>query len=101
MPFLSDDDLSDLDDPDLRYVAITKEQLFRAQAEIVVCAACHPDVDTLFDAILRDVAEDKGYVDYILPHPAVCPRCQSEVHEKTLVGRIGGIDVEVESIVLQ
>ena len=36
------------------------------------------------------LANEQGYVDYIIPQLARCPRCRSEVHEKTLVEVVGG-----------
>ena len=53
---LSSDDLHDLNDPDLKYVSITKDQLVRAQAGISSCGACNPDADSPFDWLLRDIA---------------------------------------------
>jgi hypothetical protein len=82
---LSPEEIEDLNDPELRFVSITKDQLVRAQAQIGSCEACDPDAEIPFDWLLRDVAIEQGYVDYIIPEAVPCPRCRSEVHEKTLV----------------
>lgn len=66
MSFLSSDDLRDLNDPGLRYVSITKDQLLRAQAEIGSCKACNPKAEIPFDWLLKDVADENGYVDYVI-----------------------------------
>ena len=97
---LSPEDLEDLDDPELRYVAITKDQLMRAQAQIGSCEACDPIAEIPFDCLLTSVATEKGYVDYIIPEPAYCPRCRGEVHEKTLVEPTGGIGIDVTQVTL-
>ena len=94
---LSPDEIEDLNDPELRFVSVTKDQLVRAQAQIGSCEACDPRTEIPFDWLLRDVASEKGYVDYIIPEPARCPRCRSDVHEKTLVEPVGGLGVDVRS----
>jgi hypothetical protein len=85
------DEIDDFNDPDLRFVSITEDQLARAQTQFGSCEACDPDSEIPFDWLLRDVASEQGYVDYIIPGPVRCPRCHSEVHEKTLVHPLGGI----------
>ena len=94
---LSPEDIEDLNDPDLRYVAITKDQLVRAQSQIGSCEACDPGADIPFDWLLCGVASERGYVDYIIPEPAQCPRCRAEVHEKTLVEPTGGVGIDMKS----
>jgi hypothetical protein len=44
-----------------------------------------------FDWLFGDVSEERGYVDYILPAPVVCPRCSAVIHEKTLVELVRGL----------
>jgi hypothetical protein len=93
MPSAFDYDRDDADDPDLKYIAVTREQLVRAQAGIESCVECNPDgAEVFFDFLLREVSDEKGYVDYIIPKPARCPRCNAEIHEKTLVEPVGGIE---------
>ena len=70
---MNEDDLRDLADPDLRYVAITREQLLKAQSEIAACVECQPEADIRFDWLLRDVASERGDVDYIIPASARAP----------------------------
>lgn len=84
------DEIEDLNDPDLKFVSITEGQLARAQAQIGSCEVCDPAAEIPFDWLLGDLANEQGYVDYIIPQLARCPRCRSEVHEKTLVEVIGG-----------
>ena len=84
------DEIEDLNDPDLKFVSITEAQLARAQAQIGSCEVCDPDAEIPFDWLLGDLANEQGYVDYIIPQLARCPRCRSEVHEKTLVEVVGG-----------
>ena len=86
------EEIEDFNDPDLRFVSITEGQLARAQAQIDSCEACDPDAEIPFDWLLKDVATEHGYVDYILPEPARCPRCRAPIHEKTLVDPSGGTD---------
>jgi hypothetical protein len=95
---LSPEDIEDLNDPELRYVTITKDQLLRARAQIGSCEACDPIAEIPFDWLLTSVATDKGYVDYIIPEPAYCPRCRSEVYEKTLVEPTGEVESSVDTI---
>jgi hypothetical protein len=45
-----------------------------------------------FDWVLRAIANAKKYVDYVLPAPGLCPKCKSDIHEKTLVQPIGNPD---------
>jgi len=86
-------EIEDFNDPELRFVSITAGQLTLAQRQIASCEACDPDAEIPFDWLLRDVASERGYVDYIIPAPAHCPRCHAEVHEKTLVHPLGGTGV--------
>ena len=88
------EEIEDFNDPDLRFVSITEGQLARAQAQIDSCEACDPEAEIPFDWVLKDVATERGYVDYILPEPARCPRCRAQVHEKTLIERSGGAGEE-------
>ena len=77
--------MRDLNDPDLMYVPVTTEQLAQAQRRIHSCIACNPDAEVPFDSVVRDFTVTMGYADFILPAPAICPKCKTEVHEKTLV----------------
>jgi hypothetical protein len=89
-------EIDDFNDPDLRFVSVTDGQLARAQAQIGSCEACDPEAEIPFDWLLRDEVSERGYVDYIIPEPARCPRCKSQIHEKTLVEPIDGIGVDVK-----
>jgi hypothetical protein len=91
------DEIEDFNDPDLRFVSITEDQLALAQTLIGSCEACDPEAEIPFDSLLRDVASEQGYVDYVIPGPVHCPRCRSEVHEKTLVRPQDGIGVSSAS----
>jgi len=94
-----DYDREDSNDTDLRYVSISPDQLSRAQENIASCAACNSeDAEIPFDWLLREVAGEKGCVDYILGEPARCPRCGAEIHEKTLVEPEGGIQIDSYSL---
>jgi len=86
----SEDDIRDLNDPLLLFIPITPDHLARAQRFIESCKACNPDAELPFDWLLRDEAslDAQGYVDYILPAPAKCPKCKAEIYEKTLVETI-------------
>ena len=94
MEHFPDDDFADLNDLDLRYIPLTPEQATRALREVASCEACTPDSPWLipFDWLLRDVSEQKGDVDYVLPAPLSCPGCSQEINEKTLVEPNGGIE---------
>jgi hypothetical protein len=90
---MNEDDLRDVADPDLRYVAITREQLLKAQSGIAACISCQREAEIPFDWLLSYVASERGYVDYIIPESAKCPNCGSEVSEKTLIEPNGGLEV--------
>ena len=50
------------------------------------CQTCSDGAELPFDAILlRVTGDDPGITNYVLEHPANCPRCRSEITEKTLV----------------
>jgi len=80
-----DDDLRDLEDPELLLVPVTTDQLKLAQEDIEGCEACDPEAEIPFDWVIRDHVTNQGYVDYILPAPAKRPKCKAAIHEKTLV----------------
>ena len=86
---ISDDDLSDLNDDGLRYIAITMQQLMTAQAKIASCESCNPEAGMPFDWLLRDVLNGTGDEDYVIPQCAICPGCGAAVHEKTLIEASG------------
>ena len=81
----------DWGDEELRLVSVTAEQLAAAQAQVESCEACDPESEIPFDWLLREVVSNQGYVDYILPTPAKCPKCRAEIHEGTLTNpdRVG------------
>jgi len=68
--------------------------LRRAQRYILSCEACNPDAEFPFDHVVDQVTgHDPGNTDYVLAQPGSCPRCRTEVREKTLVEWLpGGTD---------
>jgi hypothetical protein len=87
-----EDDLCDFNDTELKFVPVSIQQLARAVTQVESSENCNPEAEIPFDWILRAFADARGYVDYILPAPGLCPKCRAEIHEKTLVQPIGDSD---------
>jgi hypothetical protein len=64
-----------------------------AAAEISGCEAGSADAELPFDWILADAMNRPGMFEFILAAPVRCPLCHGPVTEKTLVDRVGGIEV--------
>jgi len=86
------DDLRDLQDPDLQFVPLTIVQLARAMTQVDSCEKCNPEAEIPFAWVLFLYSNVKNYAEYILPAPGRCPRCQSDIHEKTRVMPVGNPD---------
>jgi hypothetical protein len=67
----------------------------RSYTEISGCDACSADAEKNPHCILADVMNRPGMVEFILSAPVQCPTCHGPVTEKTLVDRVGGIEVSV------
>jgi hypothetical protein len=65
----------------------------RAAAEISGCEACSADAELPFDWILADTMNRPGMFEFILATPVRSPLCHGLVTEKTLVDRVGGVEV--------
>jgi hypothetical protein len=53
---------------------------------VVACECCATGAGISFDYVLDAVTGcDPGITEYVMSHPAKCPRCSGEVTEKTLV----------------
>jgi len=89
---INDDDLRDLEDSELKFVPVSIQQLARAVTQVESCEKCNSGAEIPFDWILRAFVDAKDYVDYILPAHGLCPKCRSEIHEKTLVQPVGDSD---------
>ncbi len=67
-------------------IAISQATLLKALAQILGCEPCSPNAEIPFDWILDEVTGlDGSEVDYLLIEPAQCPKCLSDVAEKTLI----------------
>jgi hypothetical protein len=83
-----EDDIRDLENPELKFVPVTIMQLARAVTQVESCEKCNSEAQIPFHWILRTLTNAQDYVDYILPAPGLCPKCRAEIHEKTLVQAI-------------
>jgi len=73
-----------LEDSDV--VLIDERMLREAQGFVAGCGQCFPSAEMTFDYILDEVTGcDPTSTEYVLCHPAKCPRCSQEITEKTLV----------------
>jgi hypothetical protein len=69
-----------------KLVLVDETKLMQAQSAITGCGQCVPEPEMTFDYILDAVTGcDPTITEYMLCHPAICPRCKGEVTEKTLV----------------
>jgi hypothetical protein len=77
---------------DTSIVLIDLEVLRQAEDQVLSCESCLPkSAQVPFDWLLDWLTNsDSSITDYLLPRPAVCPRCKAEILEKTLV------DLDVE-----
>jgi hypothetical protein len=73
-----------LEDADV--VLVDERVLREAQGFVAGCGQCIPSAEMTFDYILDEVTGcDPTSTEYVLCHPAKCPRCAREITEKTLV----------------
>jgi hypothetical protein len=73
-----------LEDSDV--VLVDESVLREAQGFVAGCGQCYPSAEMTFDYILDEVTGcDPTSTEYVLCHPAKCPRCAREITEKTLV----------------
>jgi hypothetical protein len=83
-------------DPDFllcELLPVPPDVAIRAAAEISGCESCSADAELPFDWILADTMNQHGMFEFILSAPVRCPLCHGVVTEKTLVDRVGGIEV--------
>jgi hypothetical protein len=67
-------------------ILIDEPVLREAQGFVAGCGHCIPSAEMTFDYILDEVTGcDPTSTEYVLCHPAKCPRCAQEITEKTLV----------------
>jgi hypothetical protein len=70
----------------LRVMLVDEEELACAEGLLAGCEGCtegaHLPLDYLLDAL---TSADPLTTEYLLPRPLRCPRCRSEVTEKTAV----------------
>ena len=67
-------------------LAVSRETMLRAEAEICGCETCTEDAAVLFVLVLDEVTgRDASVTDYVLSEPATCPACGAKVFEDTLV----------------
>jgi len=76
----------------IHVLALGAATIRRAQDAISSCEACNQDAELPFDWILDEVTgRDGSTTDYFLTETVRCPRCGSNVAEKTLVEADGGV----------
>ena len=83
-------------DPDTlecTFLSVQPDVATRAAAEISGCEACSESAEIPFDWILADAMHRPGMYEFVLAAPVRCPLCHGQVTEKTLVDRVGGIEV--------
>jgi hypothetical protein len=81
--------------PSVEIVTVGPQAIRAAELRIAGCERCRADEsDHLFDSILADVLDKRGWFEFILTETARCPNCRAEVSEKTLVEPQGGIEAE-------
>ena len=69
-----------------RIILVCSAAVSELQRLLIGCQTCSDDAELPFDAILHRVTgNDPSLTNYVLEHPANCPRCRSEITEKTLV----------------
>jgi hypothetical protein len=67
-------------------VLIDESVLCDAASFVTACGHCLPTAKTTFDYILDEVTGcDPRVTEYVLSHPATCPRCAQPITEKTIV----------------
>ncbi len=70
----------------LTILALSSATIRRAQKAILSCESCNADAELPFDWILDEITGCKdSKTDYFLTEPVACPRCGSNIIEKTLV----------------
>ena len=76
----------------IHIVVLGASTILRAQDSISSCESCNTEAELPFDWILDEVTgRDGSNTDYFLTEPARCPRCGSNIIEKTLVEADGGV----------
>jgi hypothetical protein len=74
---------------------VSREVAEAAAALIGACENCDDEASLPFDVVLDQVMAFSGvHTDYFMPESPACPRCKSNLTEKTLIEWAGGIELE-------
>ena len=69
-----------------RIILVCSAAVTELERLLVGCEKCSKGAALPFDGILERVTgNDPSSTAYVLEHPANCPRCRSEIKEKTMV----------------
>ena len=69
-----------------RIILVCSAAVSELERLIIGCERCSEGAELPFDGILERVTgNDPSSTNYILEHPANCPRCRAEIKEKTMV----------------
>ena len=66
-------------------VAVSLHSLFQVESRIAGCANCTDRASVRFERLLDSITAQSETTAYVLPAPAVCPMCQKQVLESTMV----------------
>jgi hypothetical protein len=80
---------------DCELLTVPPDIASKAAAEISGCEACSDSADLPLDWILCELMNRPGMYEFILPASVSCPLCHGPVTEKTLVDRVGGMEVSI------
>lgn len=70
---------------ELAVITVSLRRILLAEARIVACDKCSDRANIPFERLLDDTAGNDQRRSYLLPEPARCPFCQSDIMENTLV----------------
>lgn len=66
-------------------IAVSVKTLRRAEMRLRSCVSCDRTADVRFDLVLKALERVPVNTEFIMPEPARCPRCGSDILEHTLV----------------
>src|SRR5438093_1572394 len=77
-------------------IAVGKEVLVAARAQIAACEKCSPDAaEILIETVLDEITgSNPAQTTYLFTEPIQCPKCGEAITENSLVEWDGGIEVE-------
>ena len=85
--------LSDPEFFECELLTVSREQAELAASEVSGCEACSESAEIPFDWVIAYAMNRPGMFEFVLAGSVRCPMCHGPVTEKTLVDRVGGIEV--------